>query len=495
MADPVEGVIYGRGKAKVLLRRDDTPWIRSFAHGLAEYRFDPGERPEPTVARSSERPWPEPLDDAAYHGIVGDFVRLIEPQTEADPAALLFQFLAFAGNTMAETAWMTIERTRHYANLFIAVVGETAKARKGTSEGWVRDVVRTAAPQWAERCIVSGLSTGEGLIAHVRDPEYAKNKKGETELVQPGVEDKRLLVVEAEFSRVLRVMERQNATLSAVLRDAWDHKPLRIMTKENRARATGATISIVSHITSDELKRDLTDVSTANGFGNRFLWCCARRSKRLPEGGNVGERAIEELAHRLRAAIEHHPHGQIHFDHIARKIWHERYDDLTDDRPGMFGALTARTEAQVIHVALIFALLDQQRKIGKAHLDAALEVVRYSNDSVRYLFGDTTGNPEADTIIAALRNCPTGLSRWDITTDLFGGNTKAAAIAAALSDLLQRGWVRKDRRDGTGGRPAENVVCRIALETSFLRNFVGFSRDTSPGRYDSRTQYFSSFSS
>jgi hypothetical protein len=456
LADPVEGVTYGRGKAKVLLRRDGTPWIRSFAHALTEYRLDPGEAPR--VARSCDPPWPEPLGDAAYHGIAGEFVRLVEPHTEADPAALLLQLLAFSGNVFGETAWVTIERTRHFASLFLAVVGNTAKARKGTSEGWVRDLMFRAVRQWVERCIVSGLSTGEGLIAHVRDPEHGKDKKGADIIVNPGVEDKRLLIVEAEFSRVLRVMERQNATLSAVLRDAWDHKPLRIMTKSDPARATGATVSIVAHITSDELKRDLTDVSTANGFGNRFLWCCARRSKRLPEGGSVDEGAMDELGTRLRCIFDHHPRGQIRFDEIARKLWHERYDDLTEDRPGMLGALTARSEAQVIHVALIYALLDRQPLIGKAHLEAALEIVRYSNECVRYLFGDTTGNTVADTILAALRTSTEGLTRTTISCDLFGRNTPAVQISDALAELLKMGKARPCLRNETRGRPAETWV-------------------------------------
>ena len=42
LADPLEGVDYGRCKAKVMLRQDGTPWIHSFAHGRTVYelRYD-----------------------------------------------------------------------------------------------------------------------------------------------------------------------------------------------------------------------------------------------------------------------------------------------------------------------------------------------------------------------------------------------------------------------------------------------------------------------
>jgi hypothetical protein len=39
LADPLEGIAYGRCKAKVFIRRDGTPWINSFAHGGATYEL------------------------------------------------------------------------------------------------------------------------------------------------------------------------------------------------------------------------------------------------------------------------------------------------------------------------------------------------------------------------------------------------------------------------------------------------------------------------
>ena len=39
MADPVEGVDYGTGCAKIMRRPDGTPWIHSFAHGRATYEL------------------------------------------------------------------------------------------------------------------------------------------------------------------------------------------------------------------------------------------------------------------------------------------------------------------------------------------------------------------------------------------------------------------------------------------------------------------------
>ena len=53
---------------------------------------------------------------------------------------------------------------------------------------------------------------------------------------------------------VLKVTKRQDNTLSAILRNAWDGKTLETLSKTAPARATGAHISIIGHITRVSVK-------------------------------------------------------------------------------------------------------------------------------------------------------------------------------------------------------------------------------------------------
>jgi hypothetical protein len=47
LADPIEGVEYGRGKAKILVRHNNgRPFIHSFAHGGASYELRLDDTPE-----------------------------------------------------------------------------------------------------------------------------------------------------------------------------------------------------------------------------------------------------------------------------------------------------------------------------------------------------------------------------------------------------------------------------------------------------------------
>ena len=256
--------------------------------------------------------YPEPLGLAAFHGLAGEIVRRIEPHTEADPVALLFQLLAAFGNLIGHDHYIIADGARHYLNLYGVLVGQSSKGRKGTSWNHIANLMERVDPEWRQDCISYGLSSGEGLIWEVRDPiEETKpiKKKGrhtgeyETYIANHGEADKRLLVIESEFANVLKVMTREGNTLSPVIRSAWDCGDLKTMVKNSPAKATGAHISIVGHITRDELRRLLTQTESANGFANRFCWLAVKRSKCLPDGGAIHTVNFEDIVADLKQRI------------------------------------------------------------------------------------------------------------------------------------------------------------------------------------------------
>lgn len=253
---------------------------------------------------------------------------------------------------------------------------------------------------------------------------------------------------------MLRVLAREGNTLSAVIRNAWDTGDLRILTKNSPARATGAHISIIGHITRQELLRYLDDTETANGFGNRFLWTCVRRSKVLPEGGNLNPAALAPIEQRVREALEFSKHaGQICRDDRARDIWRAVYPELSEGKPGLLGAMVARAEAQVMRLASIYALLDRSEVINEEHLNAALAVWEYCEASAQFIFGHHLGHPAADKILRALDDSAEGMTRTQIR-DLFGRNRKATELERALGALLDAGRARSETTM-TDGRPEE----------------------------------------
>lgn len=411
--------------------------------------------------KQGAEPWPEPLPDEAYYGLAGDIVRAIGPHTEADPAGILAQTLAAFGNIIGRGPFYQVEGDKHATNLFFVLVGETSKGRKGTSWGRVRQLFEPIEHPWARERIESGLSSGEGLIWAVRDAVIGREKIGKGERasyhqveVDPGIQDKRLMVVESEFAGVLRVLGREGNILSRVIRDAWDRGDLSSMTKNSPARATGALISIVGHITQDELRRYLDRTEAGNGFGNRFLYLCVRRSRCLPEGGALSDDDLKTLAKRIAEAIGHaRSVSRVTLSNATRPMWRAVYPELSQGLPGMLGAVTSRSEAQVIRLAIIYALLERRKEIQPEHLKAALAVWEYAEASARYIFGSVLGDPIADEILRALRATPNGLSRTDISR-LFQRNRDSQSIGRAL-DLLARAGLAYSRQERTDGRPVE----------------------------------------
>ena len=413
-------------------------------------------------------PWPE-IGDEAFYGLAGKIVHTIAPHTEADPLAILIQFLTMFGSLVGRTPYFPAEADRHYLNLFVCLVGETSKGRKGVSAGYPKRLLETVDDVWTQSRIMSGLSSGEGLIWYVRDPNYKPGKDGEEQCIDEGEQDKRLLVLEPEFARVLRVLARDGNTLSAVIRHAWDDGTLQTMVSGRRVasvKATDAHISIIGHITVDELRRNLTETETSNGFANRFLWCCVRRARLLPEGGMYPTAALQPFRDQLTTAvIAARKTGRMERDAAARTRWAAIYEALSEGKPGLLGHVTARAEAQVLRLSSLYALLDQSPIVQVSHLDGALALWKYAEASAAYIFSDALGDALADEILQMLRACaPDGMTRTDLY-NAFGRNKKSTTIQQALAGLWRHQLVTYTT-EATAGRPIERWYARLSASSS-----------------------------
>jgi hypothetical protein len=403
----------------------------------------PGPPPDDDGPLTAPDGFPTPPAPAIYHGLAGQIIDAIAPHTEADPVAILAQLLVAIGAAVGRGAWFSVEATRHHPNEFLVLVGDSAKARKGSSWDHVRRLLDDADPTLAARTL-TGLSSGEGLIWAVRDPTPN----------DPGVTDRRLLVVEPEFASVLKTASRDISTLSPTLRSAWDGRPLAILTRNAPARATAAHVAVIGHITSVELQHHVSAVDVANGLLNRFLLIACRRTRLLPDGGHPDPLADTGLDRALAIALAaaHHA-GQLRFTEPARALWHDAYRQLAQPQPGIAGQLGARAEAHTIRLALTYALLDRAPAIGPDHLQAALALQDYAARSAAWALEPDTGDPIAEQIHVALLRSPDGLTRTQLR-DLLNRNIPARRLDQALANLAVADKANR-QRILTAGRPAE----------------------------------------
>jgi hypothetical protein len=384
-------------------------------------------------------PWPA-LEPTALHGLAGEIVETLDPHTEADPAAVLMDTLVSFGNAAGADARAEAEGAEHPARLWTVTVGETATARKGSSRRQVERVFERADPRWVKERKVLGLASGEGLIGELRETPN----------------DPRRLVIEEEFSRVLRTAERQGSTLTPMLRAAWDHRgELGNRTKGESLRVERSHVSVIGHITVEELRRRLTETDTANGFANRFMYTLARRSKLLPDGGSLGEDELERLGARVRDALERARsiRRRVRRTPDAAERWREIYAEIAaNERGGLAGAATARAEAHTLRLSVCYALLEGSSEIDLEHLEAAWAVWRYCDASAVLIFGDSLGDPDLDRLLDAIRDA--GEDGLDLTRqrDVFGRHRSADALERMRLELEDRGLIGT-RTIETGGRP------------------------------------------
>src|SRR5262245_8284856 len=69
--------------------------------------------------------------------------------------------------------------------------------------------------------------------------------------------------------------------------------------------ADNAHVCITGHITAEELKKRLSEIEMANGFGNRFLWFYVKSDKVLPNAKQPPKLLLNKYAKKFKAIIEH----------------------------------------------------------------------------------------------------------------------------------------------------------------------------------------------
>ena len=415
-------------------------------------------------------PAPEPpsLDSPMFYGLAGDIVRTINPHTEAAPVAVLIHLLIAFGSVIGRAPHFIVEGASHHTNLFAVCVGSTSKGRKGTSLAQVMRLIDGLDDGWKKDCIKTGCSSGEGLLYAVRD-EVRRDVQvkvrgrftGETqeEIVDPGVNDKRLLALESEYAKLLQVAGRDGNTLSAQVRLAWDTGNLHVMTK-SPLKATGAHISIIGHITKEELKAELLRTDALNGFGNRFLWIYVERSKLLPRGGNLREQELAPLRGELRNAVAHATAaGMIDMTPEAWELWDTEYERLSTGQTGLLGGMVNRAEAQVRRLAMVYALLDCRGEVDTPHLLAALDLWRYCEATAGYLFGGATQKQdnELTDLVALIRESGGTMTLREIR-EKRRKYRPAGAAEAIVEKLVAAGMARWDEIP-TATKP--KVVVRV----------------------------------
>lgn len=407
--------------------------------------------------------------EAMYYGLVGKVMHAACNGTEVNPAAAGLAFMTFASAALGRERYVSISDTDHHSRIYSVHVGRSSRAGKGMALALTKRI-RVEAEHQGETLESDtvcgnfhngGLSSREGLGWLIRDPSDEKDKDGNS--LDPGVEDKRLFVLEEELANVLKQAARDGNTLSTAIRTAWDGDDIAPATKTNRTRATSPHISIHACITPYELQKSLDQNNLTNGFANRFLFASAERIGFIPNPLKTPDAIVESLARELLAAIiASRTPGEVTATDEARRLYNAFYiksrrgRGLTEQLRG----LLERHTPYAWRLALTFALLDCKDKIDEGHMKAALAWLEYCHDSTKFIFSDARQENEVsktsdrgDRIIALLKQAPEQMLDRKSLHDALSKPTKEE-LNAALQEVQDAGHVEEKTtpRQG-GGRP------------------------------------------
>ena len=151
-----------------------------------------------------------------FYGLAGEVGRAAAESTEVNPVAAMGYLMTMVSAAVGRDVYLSVGNTFHHCRLFMVHVGRTSRGRKGDAQGAGRRIRSEIENVFEElgHHHSGGLSSREGLAGAIQDP------KGDDD--ENGTDDKRLFVVESEFSNTLAQGRREGNTLTAALRDAWD---------------------------------------------------------------------------------------------------------------------------------------------------------------------------------------------------------------------------------------------------------------------------------
>ena len=398
---------------------------------------------ESELSQLTETPYPapEPLKDIALQGPVGWFIEAAEKYTEADYQCLALQFLTAMGNLLGPGNYGQVGSERHYPNLFTLIVGPTSSG-KGHGLSTIRALAKEIDQKWTDEHIHSSAASGEGLVRMLSEIE---NK-----------EDKRILLSAREMSIVLGNARREGSNLSAYLREAYDGLPIENFKAKSRIAAKDYFLSVIGHITPHELSRVLGDVDWFNGLANRFTWGLVEQSKvlaRIPRIPGFGP-----VADTLRNLAALSPIGEIPFSEEGGNVWDAWVESLPKPKDERMGAAQERIRPNTLRTALIYALLDPDRlgpiekvELLPRHVEAAIEIARYSMDTVRWFLERPPDIKQDDDVakiqkIRVARNKNGELTGTELCAVLPNESADRRNELATRAGL----WFKEIR---TGGRP------------------------------------------
>jgi hypothetical protein len=433
---------------------DATPGLKKASARKNEFEKPPEveveveEEEGESVSQFKEKAFPEPMAEEAFYGPLGKAALVMKPILEANVEGAYMQLIVLAGNLIGRVPFIK-QAGIHHTNEYTVIVSNKPGEGKGAALYYTKSLLTHIDAPWA---IIKAdgreFPSGESIITAIRD---AKTLKNGTKI--GGVLDKRFPIIEEEFASLLAAASRPGNKLSGTLRKLFDSPMVySIAGKTDPEMVTKSHVSLDAHITKGELLLKQPVVEEVNGFGSRNLWTAVHGINEISRPPDINWKDYSTILNDLRGAVkmfqptvssalDMENDGEIELTWSIKggEEWDARYKSTVKSK------LLERRKVHLLKLSLIFAVFDCKTTIEPQHLEAAFAVWEYVERSIKWIFGDKTNHKDADKILWELvRRGTVGMSRKDISIEVFSRNRSSTEIKQALEILLDNKLVRTE---------------------------------------------------
>lgn len=379
------------------------------------------------------------IDKIAFDNPFGRLADELDPFTEGAKVGVMVTLMsAFSGHIGHEVGVQT-GRGANPLSLWFVLVGHSGKGRKGATARIALPAVKKAFKAWADHHVIHGIpATGLGFMSELAEHEGSP-----------------VFVLEEEMDTFI-ANSKKDTKVGEKMRKAWDGENLAHKTSKADLEVKHPHLGFIGHVQPKNWGAISGSRDATGGTYNRFLAIYVEQSKTVPVfAGPDPTEALEKVAKSLRGMASWAVSTQTAKvpDDVARRF--EEYhrpvcEGLTEGNEEL-SQMAERALAYLIRISAVYALADQREEISEKDLDSALELIRYSVNSVRYVLPEAGGDSLAARMLDALtKDGP--MTKSEMWAIIGRSRYTARDFEDALNQLPQV-YVAKIK--STGGRKPE----------------------------------------
>ncbi len=417
-----------------------------------------------TNAQKQASPFPE-FPAIAWRGLFAKYRDRIAPTTESPPEFLFGALLGALSVLVARTATLPWGSGQMPPVVLVALIGETAKARKSTA---IDDVVETIVGPLMPKAtrpgepapmeLLIGSGSGEGFVEALADRRWKPVSSPDNDEPEEEVQThRRALYVVHEFAALLAKIRKDQAgsMIDFMInvfdaRNIWTHRTRSKGNQSSSLTITGGIGVFLVASTIQWIVENLTETQVLAGLANRFLWLGGIRQKPLHRRPKIDQAVLDELRYEVEKVLPVGGAVEYQLDDEADKLHAAKYeaDFYKDTSSEIVAAAGARGDVLALRVALLLAIADGEKVIKKEHIEAGWAVIEYSRSVVEILMGRIHARSmhevERRVVAAAGRIIETGVdsfTRREVWQRLKGSHSglDSELFARAFASLVDAG--------------------------------------------------------